>query len=83
MYNSDKKILYLITLLIFEKKVSTIKEFCARIEMVESTISKIKKEKAHFTAFYIERICNEFNVNANWIFSLENEVYNKKKDTRF
>jgi len=79
MYNSDKRILHLITVLIFQKKVSSIREFCLKVEILEPTISKIKKGQAHFTAAHIERICKAFNVNANWIFGAENKVFNTPK----
>lgn len=79
MYNSDKRILYLISLLIFLKVVKTNKSFCQRIGLAESTPSKVKRGEAHFTAFCIEQICKEFNVNANWIFATENKVFKSPK----
>lgn len=78
MYNSDKKILYLISLLIFDKKISSNKEFCDRIGLIEQTVTKVKNGKAHFTAFYIENICKEFSVNANWIFDTSDEIFIQK-----
>lgn len=79
MYNSDQRILHLITVLIFQKDVSTIREFCAKIDIKESTITKIKRDKAHFTAQHIERICHVFKVNANWIFDIDTKVFRTPK----
>jgi DNA-binding Xre family transcriptional regulator len=72
----DKKILELIGFMIYHKYVPSIKKFCAEIEMPEQTISKIKKGTAHFTVLQIESICKRFGVNANWIFGIEDEIFN-------
>jgi len=76
MNTTDERILRLIDLLIYQKKVSSIKDFCLQIEMLEQTVSKIKKGSSHFTVNQIESICKIFNVNANWIFGLEKRVFN-------
>jgi len=72
----DLRILRLIDLLIFQKEVDYVKEFCQTIEMQDQTISKIKKGTAHFTVQHIETMCKKYNVNANWIFGLEYKVFN-------
>ena len=76
MYTSDKRILRLIDLLIFQKKITYIKEFCDEIGILTQSVSKIKKGKNHFTINHIEKICLKYNVNANWIFGIEDEVFN-------
>lgn len=72
----DKRILRLIDLLIFQKKISYVKDFCQEIGMQDQTISKIKKGTAYFTVTHIEMICKKYNVNANWIFGIESKVFN-------
>jgi len=47
--------------------------------MLEQTVTKIKKGTAHFTVLQIESICREFDVNANWIYGIENKVFNTSK----
>lgn len=76
MYESDKRILRLIDLLIFEKKITSTADFCSQIEMLNQTVSKIKAGKNHFTVLQIETICKKFNVNANWLFGFESKVFN-------
>ena len=76
MHESDKRILRLIELLIFEKKISNTAEFCSKIDMLKQTVSKIKNGNNHFTVIQIEQICKVFNVNANWIFGTNNKVFN-------
>ena len=71
----DKHIFRLIDLLIFEKKVDSIRQFCLEIEMLEQTASKIKKGINHFTITHIAKICALYNVNANWILGIEDNVY--------
>jgi DNA-binding Xre family transcriptional regulator len=76
MNTSDKRILKLIELLIFQKQISYIKDFCQEIGMPDQTITKIKNSTAHFTVQHIEMICKKYKVNANWIFGLETKVFN-------
>lgn len=76
MTTSDKRILRLIDLLIFQRKISYVKEFCDEIGILTQSVSKIKKGTTHFTVNHIEKICSKYNVNANWIFGIEDEVFN-------
>lgn len=76
MQTTDDRILRLIELLLFQKQISYTKDFCQDIDMLEQTISKIKKGTAHFTVEQIGTICKKYNVNANWIFGIENKVFN-------
>lgn len=76
MYTSDKNIIHLIDLLKFEKKVSSTKDFCQEIGVLEQTVSKVKKGLNHFTVLHIEIICKKYNVNANWIFGIQKNIYN-------
>jgi len=63
----------------FEKKILSVRDFCGHIKILEQTITKIKKGTAHFTVLQIESICRKFNVNANWIYGIENKVFNTSK----
>ncbi len=76
MYTSDKRILRLIELLIFQRKIFYKKEFCKEIGILEQSVSKIKRGINHFTVIHIETICLKYNVNANWIFGIEDNVFN-------
>jgi hypothetical protein len=76
MYTSDKRILHLIDYLIYKKEVSTAGKFSTRVNMLATTISKVRSGKTHFTVNQIESICKEFNVNANWIFGMDSKVFN-------
>ena len=72
----DKRILRLVDLLKFKEKISSKEEFCNKIEITRATFSKIKNGYPnHFTVKQIDIICNEYHVNANWIFGLEEEVF--------
>jgi hypothetical protein len=78
----DKNIFRLIDLLIFEKKIDSIREFCIEIGMLEQTISKIKKGINHFTIAQVETIGKKYNVNLNWVFELEDNVFRTKDSIR-
>ncbi len=77
MNSVDKKILYLIDLLIFNNKIDNVRQFCKKIGMLEQTISKIKKGTSHFTVKHIKSIGEVYNVNINWIFDIEEVIYLK------
>ena len=79
MYTSDKRIIRLIELLIFQKKISSTRAFCNEIGILEQTISKVKRGLNHFTVLHIETICKTYNVNTNWIFGFEKKVFNTPK----
>lgn len=76
MNEIDKRIIQLIKLLKAEKEISSIKHFCIQLGILEQTVTKIKNGTAHFTVLQIQTICIKFNVNANWIFGIENKVFN-------
>lgn len=76
MHSTDKRILRLIELLIFQKKISYVRDFCLEIDMQPQTISKIKKGQTHFTVIQIESICKKYDANANWIFGFDDKVFN-------
>jgi hypothetical protein len=81
MNQIDEKILRIIDLLIYQKRISTARNFCQEINLLEQTLSKIKKGTAHFTPTHIQNICKVYKVNSNWIFGLEENmfIYNKNK----
>lgn len=79
MYTSDKAIIRLIDLLIFQKRILSIRDFADEIGILEQTISKVKKGINHFTVIQIETICKKYNVNANWIYGIDSKVFNIKK----
>jgi DNA-binding Xre family transcriptional regulator len=75
MHEYDKNILHLIEILSTEKKIKSKTEFYSEIKIIRQTISKIKKGINHFTPSQIEIICKRYNVNANWIFGLEKNIF--------
>lgn len=78
MNTTDKKILRLIDLLIFQQRVSSIRNFCQEVDILEQTVSKTKKGINHFTVAHIEVICKTYNVNVNWVYGFENKVFRTK-----
>lgn len=75
MYKSDIKIFELITLLKTLSIISYDKDFCESIGVLKQNLAPIKQGKAHFTAKHIENVCKVYNVNANWIFDTEKNVF--------
>lgn len=75
MQEADKRILKLIDLLIFEKKIKNQKDFCSEVGLLLPNLSKIKKGESRFRVSHIEVISKKYNVNINWIFGTENKVF--------
>ena len=72
----DSRIIRLVDLLLFKQKISSKDEFYNKIEITRATFSKIKNGYPnHFTVTHINNLCKHYNVNANWIFGLEEEVF--------
>jgi transcriptional regulator with XRE-family HTH domain len=82
MYKSDVKIFELMQFLKSLGKIQFDKDFCTAIGMPKQSIARIKQGKAHFTAEHIENICRKYGVNANWIFSIDNQIFTKIKSTQ-
>jgi hypothetical protein len=82
MNDIDKRIFYLIEILVINKKVNNVSHFCSEIGMLRQTASRIKKGINHFTVTQIETICMLYNVNSNWILGLENNVFRTKDSIR-
>jgi DNA-binding Xre family transcriptional regulator len=70
------RILRLIDLLVYQKIISTDMEFAASISMSRQTLPNIKAGKQSFTVRHIDNICKKYDVNANWIFGGEKNVFN-------
>ena len=87
MLVSDLKILELIELLKSSGKIRFKKEFYDEIGLKKQNIFWIKNQdnqehqSYHFTAEHIIKICNRYNVNANWIIGIENNVFLTSKST--
>ena len=81
MYATDKRIIRLIDLLIFEKKIVSKNEFYSEAGLIRQTYHKIKNGSAHFTVLHIENICKKYNVNANWMIGISNKVFNNPDST--
>lgn len=80
MYTSDKQILELIAYLKYTNVISSTSEFCLSVNIPKQNITKIKNGSSHFTVKNIEAICLKYNVNANWIFGFQQEIFNKKTE---
>lgn len=73
---TDTKIFELIEILKKGGQVKNTAGFCMAIKMPPQSTTKIKQGIAHFTAEHIKSICSIYNVNANWIFGLQDNVFN-------
>ena len=75
MQTSDKNILKLIDHL---KQIQVIRfdvDFCKSIGLLKQNLANIRKGINHFTPVHIENICKVYNVNANFIFGIDYQVF--------
>lgn len=75
MKTPNERILRLIDLLKFQKKIKTLNQFCDETGVIRQTVSKIRSGDASFTVGHIDTICRKYKVNANWIFGIESNVF--------
>jgi len=75
METIDERILRLISLLKYQKKIQTLEGFYKEINTIRQTIYKIKNGEASFTVSQISIICKKYKVNANWIFGTQKNVF--------
>ena len=59
----------------------TQKEFGEKLSLVASMICLLENGTANITERTIKSICNEFNVNREWLLTGEGEKYNNEKST--
>ena len=78
-YTSDTKILELIELLKSNDIIRFDTEFCRAIGMKKQNLYNVKTRITHFTPEQIQNVCIAYNINANWVFGLENKVFKKHK----
>ena len=57
-------------------------DFCNNIGLLRQNLNRIKTGFAHFTPKHIQSICLVYNVNANWIFGLETNIYRQIKNNQ-
>ena len=78
MHETDIKIFELIDMLKFVKAIKYDSKFCESIGLLKQNLILIKQGKKHFTINHIKNVCEVYNVNSNWIFNIETNVYRVK-----
>lgn len=74
----DKQMLLLITILKGNGTIRFDKDFCEAIGLVRHNLPNIRNGRNRFTVDHIARAVKVYNVNPNWIFGSETDVF---KDT--
>lgn len=74
----DQRIMELIDFLMYQKKFKSITAFCNEIGMKPQNYYQVKNGRCGFTVDQINNLCNQFGINANWIFGQqENQFIDK------
>lgn len=53
------------------------KDFSDALGMLKQHVRQIVIGKQHFTALHIQKACETYNVNANWILDIEPNMFRK------
>lgn len=54
-------------------------DFCEAIGLLKQNLSNIKKERMNFNLKHVNNIIKKYNVNPNYIFGLDNKMFQKQK----
>ena len=73
---SDARMLQLISILKTSGKIRFRQEFLNVIEMRKQNFSKIESGNIHFTVKQISIACQHYEVNANWIHGISENIFN-------
>lgn len=79
----DKKMLELIKILKERGDIRFRQEFCDAINLPKQNIRNIKIGIQHFTVMQIRETCKAYNINANWIFGLSDQISRVTAEIRF
>jgi hypothetical protein len=71
----DKKMLKLIEILVAKNYYHNEKQFCTENKILNTTVSKVKSGICHFTVPQIEEVCKKHQVNLNWVFGIDDNVF--------
>lgn len=83
MNNVDIKILEVLEALKANSTIRFDQDFCDNVGVLKQTLYRVKKGLAHFTPEQMQNLCKVYNINANWILSIEKNMYrNTKTSTR-
>lgn len=75
----DSQILKLIEILKSSGTIRFDKEFCDTADILHSNLIKVRKGGSRFRVHHIENIIKEYNVNPNWLFGIEENVFKTSK----
>lgn len=73
---ADRRMLALIHALLEKELIKSKQAFYDTIGIYKQNVTTIKSGKKHFTVKQIGIACKTYNVNANWILGIENNVFN-------
>lgn len=73
--NIDKKIIDLIAILKVKGHIKYDVDFCEAVNILKQNLSKVRRSESSFTVEHIENIVKHYDVNPNWIFGCEDNVF--------
>ena len=75
----DQRMVELIDTLIIGGTIRSRQEFLNAIGMLKQNYTEVVNGKRAFRVEHISKACREYNVNANWIHGLDEQVFRAKK----
>lgn len=80
---SDQRMLDAMELLKQKGTIRFNQTFCDTIGLQKQNLVNIRKGTQYFTVDHITQACNAYNLNANWILGLSEELFREQAEIRF
>lgn len=70
----DKRMIDLVKVLKDRGDIRFTQEFCDAVGILKQNYRNVKEGTQYFTPLHIANACKEYNINANWIFGLSDQM---------
>jgi hypothetical protein len=79
----DKRMLDLVNVLKDRGDIRFTQEFCDAIGILKQNYRNVKEGTQYFTPVHIAAACKNFNINANWVFGLSDQMGRVTAEIKF
>ncbi|TWP28466.1 hypothetical protein ETU09_05950 [Apibacter muscae] len=75
MKSINDQMIALIDILKKENKIRFDADFCRSAEIARHYLVAVRKGQSNFTIKHVKNICLKYEVNANWIFGIQKNIF--------
>lgn len=70
----DKRMVDLVKILKDRGDIRFTQEFCDTVGILKQNLRNVKEGTQYFTTMQIANACKKYNINANWVFGLSDQM---------